>query len=272
MSTLSNIFTLTGLTLEEAIQQLDQELPAGAYKALPGAVDLTDIDPNWMRKTLNHVFGLCGLGWGYEFDPANLEYRYESRTNARGNEYGVYVAVLTHLRFWYKLVDGNTQYNCAIHATGASENANIAYAMKGAITNALGNAVSNIGFQESVYLGLRSHKDFQPAPNGNGNGNGKAYAPKSAPAPVPAPQPQPAPAAEAAGEGELADPGQFILTFGKNKGSSLAELWNSGPVGQGYVRWLAAVSGKGFEPRTPEDRYAQRMAKAFLSLQSAYAG
>ncbi|HAD06749.1 MAG TPA: hypothetical protein DCE76_06280, partial [Anaerolineaceae bacterium] len=99
-----------------------------------------------------------------------------------GNEYGVYAAILTHLRFWYKLVDGNIQYNCSVHATGASENANIAYAMKGAITNALGNAVSNIGFQESVYLGLRSHKDFQPAPNGNGNG--KAYAPKPAPAPT----------------------------------------------------------------------------------------
>lgn len=88
--------------------------------------------------------------------------------------------------------------------------------------------------------------------------------PKSAPAPQTA--------GELAGEGELADPGQFILNFGKNKGSSLSDLWNSGPVGQGYVRWLAAVSGKGFEPRTPEDRYAQRMARAFLALQSAYAG
>ncbi|GAP12187.1 hypothetical protein BECAL_03391 [Bellilinea caldifistulae] len=270
MSTLSNIFTLTGLTLEEAIQQLDQELPAGAYKALPGAVDLTDIDPNWMRKTLNHVFGLCGLGWGYEYDPANLEYRYESRTNAKGNEYGVYAAILTHLRFWYKLVDGNIQYNCSVHATGASENANIAYAMKGAITNALGNAVSNIGFQESVYLGLRSHKDFQPAPNGNGNG--KAYAPKPVPAPAPKPQPAPA-AAEPAGEGELADPGQTVIHFGKQKDKTIAEVWQSGPVGQGWVRWCANTDGKGFDPQgKPENVHLQRMARAFLALQAAYAG
>jgi len=257
MSTLSNIFTLTGLTLEEAIQQLDQELPAGAYKALPGAVDLTDIDPNWMRKTLNHIFGLCGLGWGYEYDPANLEYRYESRTNARGNEYGVYVAVLTHLRFWYKLVDGNTQYNCSVHATGASENANIAYAMKGAITNALGNAVSNIGFQESVYLGLRSHKDFQNAPNGNG----KAVAP------------QPAPAAEPSAEGELADPGQTVIHFGKMKDKTIAEVWASGAAGKGWIRWAANTDGKGFDPQgKPENLHLQRMARAFLAVNAAYAG
>ncbi len=259
MSTLSNIFTLTGLTLEEAIQQLDQELPAGAYKALPGAVDLTDIDPNWMRKTLNHVFGLCGLGWGYEFDPGDLEHRYESRTNARGNEYGVYVAVLTHLRFWYKLVDGNTQYNCSVHATGASENANIAYAMKGAITNALGNAVSNIGFQESVYLGLRSHKDFQNAPNGNGKVNA----------------PQPAPAAEPAAEaeGELADPGQAVVHFGRYKDKTLTEVWALGKEGQGWIRWCANTDGKGYDAKNdPKNIHLQRMARAFLALQASYAG
>lgn len=270
MSTLSNTFTLTGLTLEEAIQQLDQELPAGAYKALPGAVDLTDIDPNWMRKTLNHVFGLCGLGWGYEFDPANLEYRYESRTNAKGNEYGVYVAVLTHLRFWYKLVDGNIQYNCSIHATGASENANIAYAMKGAITNALGNAVSNIGFQENVYLGLRSHKDFQPTPNGNGNV--KAHAPKSVPAPAPEPTPAPAPQ-PAPEEGELADPGQTVVHFGKHQGKTLAEIWALGKEGQGWIRWCANTDGKGYDTKNdPKNIHLQRMARAFLAINAAYAG
>lgn len=264
MSTLSSIFTLTGLTLEQAIQQLDQELPAGAYKALPGAVDLTDIDPNWMRKTLNHIFGLCGLGWGYEYDPTNLEYRYESRTNARGNEYGVYVAVLTHLHFWYKLVDGNTQYNCSVHATGASENANIAYAMKGAITNALGNAVSNIGFQESVYLGLRSHKDFQTP-----NGNGKVNAPK----PAPAPAPQPTPVAQPTGEGELADPGQTVIHFGKMKDKTLAEVWALGKEGQGWLRWAANTDGMGFDPKNdPKHIHLQRMARAFLAVNAAYAG
>jgi len=69
-----------------------------------------------------------------------------------------------------------------IDASGGSENGNAAYAMKGAITNGIGNAVSNIGFQESVYLGLRSHRTVgKKAPvvgkNGNGNGNGNSATP-----------------------------------------------------------------------------------------------
>jgi hypothetical protein len=262
---LSNIFTLTGFSLEQAIELLDQELPAGAYKALPGAVDLTDIDPNWMRKTLNHVFGLCGWGWGYEFDPQNLTYRYETRETARGGERGVYVAIISHLRFWYRLIDGNTTATCSVHATGASENANIAYAMKGALSNAIGNAVSNIGFQESVYLGLRSHRDFP-----NGSGNGKVNVPKPAPVPQPA-----APAAaepEPAAEGE-ANPGDTVIHFGKMKDKTLAEVWASGPAGQGWVRWCANTDGKGFDPKNdPKHIHLQRMARAFLALNAAYAG
>lgn len=84
------------------------------------------------------------------------------------------------------------------------------------------------------------------------------------------PDPAPAPA-DSAGE-ELADPGAYKLTFGKHNGKTLGELWASGPVNQGYVRWLAATNGKGFEPRTAEDRHAQRMARAFLALNAAYAG
>lgn len=78
--------------------------------------------------------------------------------------------------------------------------------------------------------------------------------------------PEPEPAAE-----ELPEPGAYKLPFGKHSGRTLAELWQS-KDGQGYVRWLAAMDGKGFQPRNPTDQHAQRMARAFLTLQSAYAG
>lgn len=88
-----------------------------------------------------------------------------------------------------------------------------------------------------------------------------------------APTPKAVPDAEpAAPEAELADPAAYKLTFGKHNGKTLGELWASGPVNQGYVRWLAATNGKGFEPRTPEDRHAQRMARAFLAINASYAG
>jgi hypothetical protein len=87
------------------------------------------------------------------------------------------------------------------------------------------------------------------------------------------PDPAPQPAAElAAPEGELADPGAYKLTFGKHNGKTLGELWSSGPASQGYVRWLASTDGKGFQPRNHTDQVAQRMARAFLSLNAAYAG
>jgi len=72
-------------------------------------------------------------------------------------------------------------------------------------------------------------------------------------------------------EDEPPDPGAFTLAFGKHQGKTLVELWQS-KDGQGYVRWLASVDGKGFQPRNLADQQAQRMARAFLTLQSAYAG
>jgi hypothetical protein len=116
--------------------------------------------------------------------------------------------------------------------------------MKGAITNALGNAASNIGFQESVYLGHRSHKTVKaqkatPAPK---TAALKAAAPaptaaQSAPAakqPAPAKAkitsaPAPAPAATADDEIEEIEPplepiaDDFVIPLGQRKGQKLAE-------------------------------------------------
>ena len=62
----SIVTTLIGLTLAEAAETLDAQLPSTAYSAVPGVADLTDIDPNYIRLVLNQVFGLCGFGWGYK--------------------------------------------------------------------------------------------------------------------------------------------------------------------------------------------------------------
>ncbi len=169
---LDELKTLTGLTLKELAVKLDEELPADAYSGVPGGADLTDIDPGYMRKVLTQVFGICGIGWGYQYDVADLGYEPSKRGTS---------AVLRRLEFWYVLVDQGNQTRVVIPASGGSDNSNAAYALKGAITNALGNAVSNLGFQESVYLGHRSHRTVgggkkAPVGNGNGNGHGKTVA------------------------------------------------------------------------------------------------
>lgn len=145
--TLTDFTTLTGLTLAEALAKLDEQLPADAYSPVPGPVALTDIDPGYMRHVLNAVFGPCGLGWGYTYESADLELTFHEKT---------VTAMLKRLEFWYILVNDAVKRH-TLYATGASDNRNAQYAMKGALTNAIGNAVSNIGFQESVYLGKRSH-------------------------------------------------------------------------------------------------------------------
>jgi hypothetical protein len=165
--------TLTGLTVEAARAKLDEELPRNAYKRIPGGADLTDINPGYMRKTLNDIFGICGVGWGYSYSPSDLHISYD------GSGQKAVSATLLHLVFWYKLTDGESVLTLEIPATGGSENRNASFAMKGALTNAIGNAASNVGFQESVYMDLRSHATVGRKPaqatsraGGNNRGNG----------------------------------------------------------------------------------------------------
>jgi hypothetical protein len=182
---LDDFKTLTGLNLKDLAVELDKELPGDAYKPVPnGSLDLTDIAPGYMRQVLTKCFGFCGIGWGYQYDVADLIYE-PNTTTKRGSV----SAVLKRLEFWYVLVDGAGKENrIVIPASGGSDNSNIAYALKGAITNGLGNAASQIGFQEAVYLGHRSHNTVPGSKktpaygkptsgNGNGNGNGKTATP-----------------------------------------------------------------------------------------------
>jgi hypothetical protein len=76
---ITNVKTLTGLTVAEAATKLDEQLPPDTYSAIPGGADLTDIDPNYMRKTLNEVFGLCGFGLGYEQVRSRLTWKPSTR-------------------------------------------------------------------------------------------------------------------------------------------------------------------------------------------------
>jgi hypothetical protein len=167
--------------------------------------------------------------------------RNETRKTQSGTR-EVVVAALKNLRFWYKVTDGQETSVCTVDASGGSDNSSASYAMKGAITNALGNAASNIGFQESVYLGKRSHKTVKaqkPAAASASSAQGKAAAsPASKPAPAKAkPTPAPAPAAITNNGSatrtddeieEIEPPAElivddFIIPIGQRKGQKLAD-------------------------------------------------
>ena len=259
------INTLTGLSLAQAITALDAELPAAAYKSVPGGADLTDIDPNQMRKVLNEVFGLCGCGWGYTYNPDTVYTRAEVQVTARGKERSIVVATVKYLEVWYRLVvDGETIQSAPIPGTGSSENSNDAYALKGALTNAIGNAVSNIGFQMSVYLGKRSHKTV----------NRKRQPPQRQPVAPEAPGTNPTPklspvpvnediedlddldisVAEAPAPSGNGNYGSYMIPIGKKTGQKLAD------ISRKALEWYA----HDLVPTTNEARTLQQKALAYL--------
>lgn len=249
-----NFKTLTGLTLAEVARKLDEELPPDAYTRIPGAVDLTDIDPGYMRQVLNQVFGLCGLGWGYEYHPADLELTFGEKN---------VLALLKQMTFWYILVgdDGQERRNLIV-ASGASENRSAAYAMKGALTNAIGNAVSNTGFQESVYLGHRSHATVGRGTGAQKNGANKTSPPAASktapPKPANGSAPVPATPAKNGSGGANADvnPGDYIIQIGtQHKGKAVKDL----PANA--LAWFAEK----LAATTPAAQEAKAMCAAYLA-------
>jgi len=171
-----------------------------------------------MRRVLNEVFGVCGYGWGYDYDASTIRSRTDVRTNRSGKEYTVIIVTLSFLEFWYKLDNGDEVVVCNVPATGSSENSNDAYALKGALTNAIGNAVSNIGFQQSVYLGKRDHRTVKKT--AGASRKGKPTRSKAAPKTK-----AKAKAAAPVSNNGNSDPGDFVVPFGSGiKGMKLRDL------------------------------------------------
>jgi len=155
--------TLMGYTLAEVRKMMDAPLPSSAYKAIPGGPDLTDISPAWMKRAFNSIFGMCGVGWGYDYEADSINFEKVMVSRSRG-EKEISVATLKRMVLWFVLVmDHGDHRRFEVPASGASssEQNNDGWAMKGAITNALSNAASCMGFQESIYLGYRSHKNVK---------------------------------------------------------------------------------------------------------------
>lgn len=156
----SKMKTITGLSIDDLRKKLDEPLPETAYGQLPGAARLTEIDAGHMKHCLNTVFGLCGTGWGYSYDPGSIE----MWDINEGNKFNWHGALIKDGTFWYVLVDNEGKRNeFTVHATGGSENQRFEYALKGSVTNMIGHAVSQLGFQESVYMGNRSFETVQPS-------------------------------------------------------------------------------------------------------------
>jgi hypothetical protein len=240
--------TLTGIPVTELPQKLDEQLPPDAYSAVPGRVDLTDIDANHMKAALNRIFGLAGIGWGYKYRPEDVKVIPSVDDKGRPEA----TAIVRRLDFWFALVNGGDPERFVIPASGASKNFPVQYALKGAISNAIGNAVSHTGFQESVYLGKRDHRTVNGKSSSGAAAVRRPAAAKSASATKPA-APQPAP------DGASDDPAEFVISFGvKHAGKKLGDI--SAEALTWYAEKMVAT--------TEDAKVLQAKAKAMLAKPS----
>lgn len=154
--TIHEYVTISGYTHKDAVRKLNERLDDKAYKKIGGRNEkgLIDINPAYMVDVLNEVFGICGLGWGYDYEPTDITSFSEVRKSAQGREYTVHVVSINKLNVWTRWVlDGEVVYGNIVPSNGYSENENFGYALRGAITNALGSALSKMGWQNFVYSG-----------------------------------------------------------------------------------------------------------------------
>ncbi len=249
--------TVTGFTLDQVIAELQKPLPPAAYKPVPGASDLTDIDPAYLTEVATKIFGPIGFGWWYDYQPADLTVSAEARTAKSGREYTVYTASLHKLIVRYRLIDasGKVLISEPITATGGNDNEVESYAVRGALTNAIGAAFAKLTWQLPVYKGQLSHR------NAATFGDKKPTATKPA-TPTRSAAADPAPAT-AAGNGHDADL-ETLLNFviptaiqSKHAGKKLSEV--SAQVLEWYATEMSVT--------TPESQVLKDKAAALLALQ-----
>jgi len=248
--------TLTGISMAELPQKLDEQLPTDAYSAVPGRVELTDIDANHMKAALNQIFGLAGIGWGYEYKPDDVEVVNSVDDKGRPEA----TAILRRLDFWFAMQNGGDPERFVIPASGASKNFPVQYALKGAISNAIGNAVSHVGFQESVYLGRRDHRTVNGKSSSGAAAIKRPAAAKSASATKPASPKHVLSGAEGpAANGASDDPAEFVIAFGvKHAGKKLGDI--SAEALTWYAEKMVAT--------TDDAKVLQAKAKALLAKQT----
>lgn len=147
-STVWDKLTLAGMTLADAYREIDRHMDDKAYKPVTiGGRQFTDIKPNWMYELIDECFGPCGIGWG--FDVTSREYigfrTYTSKSNKEVTEHAASADVL----LWYILADGTRGAYGPV--PGGAKNSERQYAESGAVTNAVGKALSFMGAQRHIY-------------------------------------------------------------------------------------------------------------------------
>lgn len=182
--------TMTGLALDVAIGKMKEILEPEAYSAVKGTgADLTDVNPAYLREVATDVFGMCGIGWIFHWDPEHFETIEERRESNAGKVYTTFVSTITRLEltiFLRSTEKGDVVESAPILSTGSSDNSNKAWAMRGALTSAIVGAFNQLCWQLPVHQGKVSHRNVAQIQKDNG---GSASTPEPKPVTQPAVRP-----------------------------------------------------------------------------------
>jgi outer membrane biosynthesis protein TonB len=189
--------TLTGMPIGDALKRMKEVLPPRAYKAVPGAVGLTDINPAYLTDVATQVFGICGIGWSINYKGNDMSLVARETTTRNGNARTVFSANLLHMELQFAYVDpnGEVKMSAPIPASGGSENDTESYATRGALTNAIGAAFAKLCWQLPVYQGKVDHNNAAEL-YAKQQERKKATLASTVSTPAPAPEPDPIPEPE----------------------------------------------------------------------------
>ncbi len=251
---MTKLFTFTGIPVADIPARLAEPFDdPKAYRGVPGAADLTDINTGHMLERLTLIFGPKGPGWNFLWSSNDMEIvnPLEKRVLAR----------LKYALFTYTLYDETgTATTYEIQTSGANAN-EMVYAEEGARTSALGAAIKGLCFQLPVYKGHLDHHNAGKLPGGNGvkpGGNGHACLAAVADSQKLAELPSQADSALLLQEARaiLEDIGGYVLKTGtQSQGKRLGE------IGMRTLGWFALT----MRPATVEHVADQEAALLYLT-------
>lgn len=160
---LKDMTTLTGLSWDEAKDELKALLPDVAYKPVPGGADLTDINPGFMIERLTDIFGPVGAGWGYDYDVESLDIYPENRESSKGRQYRAYVTIIKKGVVWYVLTNGKEAHRFTVVSNGGGDNDRPEWSLNGAVTTLISGGVKRLCWQIKVHQGLVTHHNIKQA-------------------------------------------------------------------------------------------------------------
>lgn len=146
---------------------LARVLPPEAYTEIIGTrkKGMTDTKPHYLRQTLIDVFGVPGHGWWYETQgdivsenfPTTIQQTKEGSLQEVVNK-NPWLSTVT-VAFYYRFITpkGSVHTSMPVLGTGGIAMDRKDFSNKGALTNALGDALKVLGWQKWLWWGVLNH-------------------------------------------------------------------------------------------------------------------